>query len=118
MIYYLFAILNDILTALGALLGLIVVLSIPTFAGFISDFEDPDSNEFKFIKKMLKIEAISAAVLALLITFLPNQKQVAFIMAAPYIVENQELHDASKNTAEIIKLGTEYLKDILKETTK
>ena len=51
-------------------------------------------------------------------TFIPSQKQMAFIIAAPYIVENQELRDATKNTAEIIKLGSEYLKDVLKPEDK
>lgn len=38
---------------------------------------------------------------------------LAFIIAAPYIMENQQLQDASKNSVEIIKLGTEYLKQTL-----
>ena len=67
--------------------------------------------------RSIKLLFILSCIFSLIITFIPNQKQLAFIIAAPYIVENQQLQEAGKNSAEIIKLGTEYVKGILTTAT-
>ena len=115
--YYLFAILPNICNALLALLTVGIVCSIPltvfTFAYYIDGVED-----FKIFKKIGKVFYPVLALLVLLNTFVPSQKQLAFIIAAPYIIENEDLQQAGKNTTEIIKLGTEYLKEVLNDSSR
>ena len=62
--------------------------------------------------KTLFIVAISFMVLAQL---LPTTKQAAFIWIAPQIIENGAVKDTVKNIPELTKLGTDYLKELLKE---
>jgi hypothetical protein len=62
--------------------------------------------------KTLFIIAVSLTVFAQL---LPTTKQAAFIYIAPQIIENGAVKDTFKNIPELTKLGTEYLKEILKE---
>lgn len=113
--YYLFAILPNIcltltiLTTIGALCC--VPITIATIAHYMDDIED-----FKIFKKIGKVFYPVLFLLVLLTTFIPSQRQLAFIIAAPYIVENEDLQQAGKNTAEIVKLGTEYLKEILNDS--
>lgn len=57
----------------------------------------------------LKIGIISM----LLAVFVPTTKQAALIYIAPKIVNNEVI----ENVPEITKLGTEYLKELLKEKT-
>ena len=49
------------------------------------------------------------------LTLAPSTKQAAFIWIAPQIVENGAVKDTVKNIPELTKLGTEYLKELLKE---
>ena len=66
-------------------------------------------SDFGLVKSFFAL----GCVFSLITTFVPNQKQLAFIMAAPHIIENKDLQEAGKNSAEIIRLGTEYLKQSL-----
>lgn len=109
--YYLFAILPNINTLLTVLLIAGAILIVCAFIA-TADKSIAESG-LMFAKFILCIEV----VLGLIHTFIPSQKQLAFIIAAPYIVENQQLQEAGKNSAEIIKLGTEYVKDILTTAT-
>lgn len=112
--YYLFAILPNINAGITFLFGiftiLVLVLSI-TLPVFI--IEDIDCDNYKFLVKCAKWLYPVYACIFLLTVFIPSQKQMAFIIAAPYIIENQQLQEAGQNSAEIIKLGTEYVKNIL-----
>lgn len=125
--YYLFAILPNIKILLGFI---IVVLFVFTICGFIAIASEDESKKTrssftlgttseterqkeKSYSTLVKVLFILGCVFSLITTFVPNQKQLAFIIAAPYIVENQQLQEVSKNSAEIIKLGTEYLKQSL-----
>lgn len=109
--YYLFAILPNINSLFTVLL---IVGAILILCAFIATADKSIAEEgLKFAKFILCIEV----VLGLIHTFIPSQKQLAFIIAAPYIVENQQLQEAGKNSAEIIKLGTEYVKDVLTTAT-
>lgn len=62
--------------------------------------------------KTLFIVAVSLMMLAQL---LPTTKQAAFIYIAPQIIENGAVKDTVKNIPELTKLGTDYLKELLKE---
>lgn len=117
--YYLFAMLPNIKTLLGVIIAILFVFAI---FGFIATAEDENTlteeNDKESDFGPIKLCFALACIFSLIITFIPNQKQLAFIIAAPYIVENQQLQEAGKNTAEIIKLGTEYLKQSLSNEIK
>lgn len=113
--YYLFAILPNICTTLIILTTIGALCSIPITIAIIACIID-DIEDFQIFKKIGKVFYPVLFLLVLLTTFIPSQKQLAFIIAAPYIVENEDLQQAGKNTAEIVKLGTEYLKEILNDS--
>ena len=54
-------------------------------------------------------------ILSAFTIFMPTAKAIAFIYIAPQIIENGAVKDTFKNIPELTKLGTEYLKEILKE---
>lgn len=114
--YYLFAILPNINLTIAILLTVASFLMAFWMIWFCITLEY-DDDLHKNIIKIGKGFIPFYVVLALLQTFIPSQKQLAFIIAAPYIVENQQLQEAGKNSAEIIKLGTEYVKDVLTTAT-
>lgn len=113
--YYLFAILSNINTALLFVQVITVVAAIPLTIAVVGYYMD-DIEDFAIFKKIGKWFYPFLICITLLNTFIPNQKQLAFIIAAPYIIENEDLQQAGKNTTEIIKLGTEYLKEILNDS--
>lgn len=63
----------------------------------------------------VKAVFISGVVLLVLSQLLPTTKQAAFIYVAPQIIENGAVKDTVKNIPELTKLGTDYLKELLKE---
>lgn len=113
--YYLFAILDNILCAVTIMVVVGAIMSILLFAVILQTAGDYDKTDHNRYVKMGKWLYPVWIVFILLGTFIPNQKQMAFIIAAPYIIENQQLQEAGKNSTEIIKLGTEYLKNLLEE---
>jgi hypothetical protein len=115
--YYLFAILPNICTTLTILTTICAICCVPIVVGTVAYHMD-GIEDFKFFKKIGKVFYPVTALLILLSTFIPSQKQLAFIIAAPYIIENEDLQQAGKNTTEIIKLGTEYLKEILDDNNR
>lgn len=114
--YYLFAILPNICNTIAVLLGILMLPLILLTIGYVilTDL-DKDDDYYKLTRSVAKWFYPLYAVLLMLNTFIPNQRQLAFIIAAPYIIENEDLQQAGKNTTEIIKLGTEYLKGVLDE---
>lgn len=115
--YYLFAILPNINLSIVILLIISSFIIVFWFIGFCITLDDYDEDLHKKITKIGKYLVPFYCILIMLQTFVPSQKQMAFIIAAPYIVENQQLQEAGKNSAEIIKLGTEYVKDVLTTAT-
>ena len=117
--YYLFAMLPNIKTLLGIMIAVLFIIAI---LGFIATAENEhiefEENKTEVDFGLVKLFFVFGCIFSLIITFIPNQKQLAFIIAAPYIVENQQLQEAGKNSAEIIKLGTEYLKQSLSNEIK
>ena len=74
-----------------------------------------DSDDFKPITKN-KNKILSIYIVTILLTFLmPSSKQAAFIIIAPELVENGAVKETFKNIPELTQLGTEYLKETLKE---
>jgi len=117
--YYLFAMLPNIKTLLGVVIAILFVFAV---LGIIIKAENENTlfehNKTKLDFGPVKLLFTLGCIFSLIITFIPNQKQLAFIIAAPYIVENQQLQEVGKNSAEIIKLGTEYLKQSLSNEIK
>lgn len=109
--YYLFAILDNVCCTL--VLAAVGVFLIGMCAGIAHSERGDEQAASKVVTKSI----IIALGIIFINTFIPNQKQMAFIISVPYIFENQDLKDASQNTLEIIKMGTEYLKDVLSEKT-
>lgn len=108
MMYYLFAILDNINMTLLLLCIILCFLSLACVLLGI------DNNEDNFKEKGKAFFKWWIAVL-MLMTFIPSQRQLAFVIAAPYIIENENIQDAGDNLTEIIKEGTSYLKDVLHE---
>lgn len=112
--YYLFAMIPNIKTLLCVIIVVLFVFAICGFIVVASENEDKKMSEIKDEDfKTASLFFILACIFSLVMTFTPNQKQLAFIIAAPHIIENKDLQEAGKNSAEIIKLGTEYLKQSL-----
>ena len=76
-------------------------------------FVEDTKNLLKTIH--VKTVLISSVVLLVLSQLLPTTKQAAFIYIAPQIIENGAVKDTVKNIPELTKLGTDYLKELLKE---
>ena len=124
--FYLLAKLNDIgfvlnvLSFIGFICCAVLLIPISIMADGNSSYCDPDRVFNKLFKQNLKdfmwykIFTISAVFLTVA-TLLPTTKQAAFIWIAPQIVENGAVKDTVKNIPELTKLGTEYLKELLKE---
>lgn len=115
--YYLFAILPNINAGIVFLFAVFTVIVLILSIALVMFVEDSDEDNYKFLIKCAKWLYPMYAFIFVLNVFTPSQKQMAFIIAAPYIIENQQLQEAGKNSAEIIKLGTEYVKDILTTAT-
>ena len=78
--------------------------------------EEEIANTIKVFK--LKISFTVFLISGIVAILLPTTKQAAFIWIAPQIVENGAVKDTVKNIPELTKLGTDYLKDLLKEKIK
>ena len=115
--YYLFAILPNICSTIVILLGILMIpLILLTVAYVLLTDVDKDDETYKLTRSVAKWFYPLYFALLMLNMLIPSQRQLAFIIAAPYIVENEDLQQAGKNTAEIVKLGTEYLKEILNDS--
>lgn len=85
-----------------------------------SYYGDKDKTLFDHLKLAiqgfkLKFIVISTLVVMSINTLIPSTKQAAFIWIAPQIIENGAVKDTVKNIPELTKLGTDYLKELLKE---
>lgn len=69
----------------------------------------------KKVKNVLKAGPTIFCITAFLLAVIPNQKQLAFILVAPKIVENQNIQNGLVNSTEILNLGTQYIKDRLQK---
>ena len=124
--FYLLAKLNDIgfvlntLSFIGFICCAVLLIPIAAMADGNSSYCEPDRAFNKLFKQNLKdfmwckIFTISAVFLTIA-TLLPTTKQAAFIWIAPQIVANGAVKDTVKNIPELTKLGTDYLKELLKE---
>ena len=84
------------------------ILALAGGVGLLAHYID-DADTVKPCKRFLKI----ALFLYFLCAATPSQKQLAFIVAAPAIVNNEDVQGVVKDIPAIMKLGTEYLKEAL-----
>ena len=93
--------------------GIILIGSIIGCSDCYGDFTE---SLKKLIKSLhIKTVFISGIVLLAFSQLLPTTKQAAFIWIAPQIIENGAVKDTVKNIPELTKLGTDYLKELLKD---
>lgn len=118
--YYLFAIINNIKSTLSLVSGMTGVVTVLAVIGVFITYDTYTSDEFKkayaVLVKTLKVSLITCILSVTINTFIPTHKQLAFVIAAPYIVENKDVQEIGQNTLDIIKEGTEYLKESLKNS--
>ena len=99
---------------------LLVITSILTvftlIVGGVELYSD-GGESVKNLAKMFKLKMmfIVSSILLGISMVLPTTKQAAFIYIAPQIIENGAVKDTVKNIPELTKLGTDYLKELLKE---
>ncbi len=106
---YLFTRLED-LKMISSMLAF--VLTFPVAIITVMCFEDGLKEE---LNKPIKILYPVWVFFILLWAAIPTTKEAAFIWIAPQIVENGAVKETVKNIPELTRLGTEYLKNVLKE---
>lgn len=106
---YLFTRLEDLkmLVSMVALIG-IFPIGLGIVGYMLETLEDKQYKIFKFC-----ITVWVSSILVWVAT--PTTKEAAFIWIAPQIVENGAVKETVKNIPELTRLGTEYLKNVLKE---
>jgi len=116
--YYLLVKLDDfnmaagiVMCLSGFLTALLSLLTVIESCDRYSSYEKEIAVKTKILKFSIPVFFISV----LFATLMPTTKQAAFIWMAPQIVENGAVKDTVKNIPELTKLGTEYLKGLLKE---
>jgi len=132
MIYYLLTIvdnLHGIMVAFSIVFGAaLFAMTVINFVHIVDNLDDIRQNRYlqynenslrrKLFSKLNKISAVLFAISLSFTVFLPSSKGIAFIYIAPKIVENGDVKETFANIPELAKLGTEYLKDLLKEKVK
>ena len=92
------------------------IMLIGSIIGGADGYGDFTESLKKLIKSLhIKTVFISGIVLLAFSQLLPTTKQAAFIWIAPQIIENGAVKDTVKNIPELTKLGTDYLKELLKD---
>ena len=101
----------------GVVMLIIAVIMLIVSIIICDDWYDDFTESLKKLIKSLHIKTvfISGIVLLAFSQLLPTTKQAAFIWIAPQIIENGAVKDTVKNIPELTKLGTDYLKELLKE---
>ena len=95
-----------------AICGIIFICAISA-----SDCYNNFKESFQEYVKMcrLKLFIVLFCVFYSVCVLMPSTKQAAFIYIAPQIIANGDVKDSIKTIPELAKLGTEYLKTVLKD---
>lgn len=128
MIYYLLTIVDDIKSVSAILAFFAFIATVTTgiiravnIEESISDIRyncwhvKKDTLRRKLYATLNKISITIFAVTLSLAIFLPTSKGIAFIYVAPKLIENDNVKETFANIPELAKLGTDYLKELLKE---
>ena len=114
---YMFLMLDSV-CGLSIAAGVILLMYFMFCYGIIHQELDNKEDRTNQLKE-LKVFPVGVIGLLLFIigVFCPNTKQAALIYITPQIVNNEAMSDTVKNIPELTKLGTDYLKELLKEKT-
>lgn len=114
---YMFLMLDGFTTLASVIAAFCLVWTGIVFLGCVIQDADRDIKE-EVIGELYADKALIIGVISLLLAlFVPNTKQAALIYITPQIVNNEAVSDTVKNMPELTKLGTDYLKELLKEKT-
>ena len=95
--------------AAGAVFFGCVIVALDCYGNFKEVFQE-------YTKECrLKLYTVLFCVFCFAEALLPSTKQAAFIYIAPQIIANGDVKDSIKDIPELTKLGTEYLKTMLKD---
>ena len=114
---YMLLMLDGFTTLASVIATICLVWTVIVFFGCM--LQDADSSiKAEVIGELYADKALIIGTISLLLAlFVPNTKQAALIYITPQIVNNEAVSDTVKNMPELTKLGTDYLKEILKEKT-
>lgn len=129
MIYYLLTVVDSLIkvaTAFSFLFGItvfiITLIHLSQIEESIDNVKrrkyysfDENSIRRKVYSRLKKTFTILFAISLSLAVLLPSSKGIAFIYVAPKLIENDNVKDTFANIPELAKLGTDYLKELLKE---
>ena len=93
--------------------GIVLLVSAMAASDYCGDFKDAFQKYTKTYR--LKLCIVLFFVFCFAEALLPSTKQAAFIYIAPQIIANGNVKDSIKYLPELAKLGTEYLKTMLKD---
>ena len=102
-----FSIISTIVT------GILLLVCAMAASDCYGDFKEAFQGYTKTFK--LKLCIVLFFVFCFAEALLPSTKQAAFIYIAPKIIANGDVKDSIKTVPELTKLGTEYLKTMLKD---
>lgn len=128
MIYYLLTIVDDIkcVSTILAFFSFIAVVatSVIRVANIDEDIGGIQHNAWHVTKETLRrrlysnVNKVCITIFAIVLSLailLPTSKGIAFIYVAPKLIENNNVKETFANIPELAKLGTDYLKELLKE---
>ena len=128
MIYYLLTIVDDIkcVSTILAFFAFIaaVATSVIRIANIDEDIGGIRHNTWHVTKETLRrrlyanVNKVCITIFAVTLSLailLPTSKGIAFIYVAPKLIENNNVKETFANIPELAKLGTDYLKELLKE---
>lgn len=111
--YYWFAILDNIKYGLTFITVLFFILGCVIAAFYSNCINNERKSSIIFCYTL-----VFTMFLVILNVFIPSQKQMAFIIAAPYMFEDKQIDDKAKNLKDILRIGKEYIKAQLDEKDK
>lgn len=98
-----------------SIISFAIAILVFILSAFLS-YDDTVKSFHDYLKTYrLKLFAILFCVFYSAGTLIPSTKQAAFIYIAPQIIANGDVKDSIKAIPELAKLGTEYLKTMLKD---
>jgi hypothetical protein len=112
---YLLTIVDRLCFVVGPLTFLLGIGVIIGTVGMIGSSIDGDDEFTNIIQPWYRRILCSFLLCLSLLIFIPSSKAIAFIYIAPQLIENGAVKDTVKNIPELTKLGTEYLKELLKD---
>lgn len=111
---------STIMSVISAVSGIVVAVVSAVYIATLMEMKNSyyrqDAKHESRILNSIRLPFLKVFIISTtLAVFLPTTKQAAFIWVAPQIIENGAVKDTVANIPELTKLGTEYLKQMLKD---